>query len=85
MERDPLAPEVDPADPPTSTPRRRRRARMGQVVERLGRKAGADVTAGSVLGDVARREQAAKAKALLEGGRNKGEMKGYGAARRPRP
>lgn len=80
-DRNPLAPPVDDSAAPTSTkPTRRKRMRMGEAAGLAGG-AGRPVPAKSAIElDLLQRERAQKAKALLEGGRNKGEQKGYGAA-----
>lgn len=51
---------------------------MGQVVSQMGARAVATGTGASLGKELMRRDQAARAKVLLEGGKNKGEEKGFG-------
>lgn len=80
VDRDPLAPPVDPDEPITrKSPRRRRRPRMGDVIASMGARATVQPAKTVVVDDLARRDQQAKAKVFLEAGKNRGEQKGFGA------
>lgn len=72
--------EVDLGD--DERPRKpRRRARMGEVVSQLGRRSTARPRVTDAEKAVEQRERSRKAKELLDGGKSKGEEKGYGVAR----
>ena len=80
VELDVLEPDPDPepeAPPPPARPRRRL---MGETIDSLGARATARPASIDPVRLAEQREHADKAAALLKGGVNKGEQKGFGAA-----
>lgn len=81
---DPAYFDVDDGERSGPRPQRRRRPRMGQVVDSLGKRATASPKPAKLAKVIERREHIEKAKAISSGGSNKGEERGFGVTSRRR-